>query len=195
MELKSLLTDVELNVRELKYLTTSFLALTDDEELKELLQHKIVTTQAKLQEMLLRIDDVKSIDAEEGFLPADDASQPEVVAIVQEVVVAQVEPVPIELNETKSVDEVQQSLATSILGEQFRSPSDLRQSISLNDSFRFSRELFNSDSELMNQVLEQVSCMSSYDGATAYLSAKLKLDEEDETVADLLELLKRYFNK
>ncbi len=46
--------------------------------------------------------------------------------------------------------------------------TDLRRSISLNDSFRFSRELFNGDSEQMNRVIEQISEMSSLDTAIAF---------------------------
>ena len=86
------------------------------------------------------------------------------------------------------------SEAPAILGERLRSLSDLRQSISLNDSFRFSRELFDGDAEEMKQALEQISQMNSFDEAVVYLTSQINLNEEDEAAADFLLLLKKYFN-
>ena len=74
-------------------------------------------------------------------------------------------------------------------------PPELRQSISLNDSFRFSRELFGGDTDLMNRVIEQISVMSSYKTAVAFLSSKVDMNEENEAAIDFLELLKKYFNQ
>ena len=68
-------------------------------------------------------------------------------------------------------------------------------SISLNDSFRFSREIFGGDPELMNRVIEQISVMSSYKTAVAFLASKVSVNEENEAMADFLELLKKYFNQ
>ena len=73
-------------------------------------------------------------------------------------------------------------------------PRDLRRSISLNDSFRFSRELFNGDNEQMNRVIEQISEMSSLETAVAFLGSKVDVNEENEAMADFMEILKKYFN-
>ena len=48
----------------------------------------------------------------------------------------------------------------AVLGESIKMAAGLRHSISLNDSFRFSREIFGGDPELMNRVIEQISVMS-----------------------------------
>ena len=82
-----------------------------------------------------------------------------------------------------------------MLGESIKTSVGLRHSISLNDSFRFSRELFGGDVELMNRVVEQLSAMSSYKTAVAFLSSKVNFNEENETLSDFLELLKKYFNQ
>ena len=82
-----------------------------------------------------------------------------------------------------------------MLGESIKLAAGLRHSISLNDSFRFSRELFKGDTDLMNRVVEQISVMSSYKTAVAFLSSKIEIDEEKEAVVDFLELLKKYFNQ
>ena len=213
MDLKSLLVEIELDVRELKYLAGSFETLQNDEELKNLLQIKIRNAQGKLEEMLLQIDNIQPAVVKESVVIEEQFSSNE-VSSVETVATLQPEELLEDVDETVNESEFEEELddneleddeivskvdkvkssSLGIIGEQLRAPGDLRRSISLNDSFRFSRELFDGDSEVMNRVLEQVSHMQSYDSAVAYLSAKIKLNEEDETVADLLFLLKKYFN-
>ena len=82
-----------------------------------------------------------------------------------------------------------------VLGESLKLSAGLRHAISLNDSFRFSRELFGGDTELMNRVIEQISVMGSYKTAVAFLSSKVEINEEKEAVNDFLELLKKFFNQ
>lgn len=83
--------------------------------------------------------------------------------------------------------------STPILAERIKTTGDLRRSISLNDSFRFSRELFGGSMEQMNHVLQQIGEMHSLDAALVFLSSKIKVEEENEAKADLVELLKKYF--
>ena len=83
----------------------------------------------------------------------------------------------------------------AVLGESIKMAAGLRHSISLNDSFRFSREIFGGDPELMNRVIEQISVMSSYKTAVAFLASKVSVNEENEAMTDFLELLKKYFNQ
>lgn len=83
--------------------------------------------------------------------------------------------------------------STPILAERIKTAGDLRRSISLNDSFRFSRELFGGSMEQMNHVLQQIGEMHSLEAALVFLSSKIKVEEENEAKADLVELLKKYF--
>lgn len=83
--------------------------------------------------------------------------------------------------------------STPILAERIKTAGDLRRSISLNDSFRFSRELFGGSMEQMNHALQQIGEMHSLDAALVFLSSKIKVEEENEAKADLVELLKKYF--
>ena len=83
--------------------------------------------------------------------------------------------------------------STPILAERIKTTGDLRRLISLNDSFRFSRELFGGSMEQMNHVLQQIGEMHSLDAALVFLSSKIKVEEENEAKADLVELLKKYF--
>ena len=125
------------------------------------------------------------------------------VAVVTEAAAAEEE----EEEEEKKEDNVENNLAVEksaviedelkpkVLGESIKlSAGGLRRSISLNDSFRFSRELFGGDTSLMNRVIEQISVMSSYKTAVAFLSSKINVNEENDAVNDFLELLRKYFN-
>lgn len=99
------------------------------------------------------------------------------------------------VEEQSNIPVLKDEVKTSVLGESIKISKGLRSSISLNDSFRFSRELFDGDSSLMNRVIEQISVMSSYKAAMAFLSSKVTINEENEAHNDFLELLKKYFNQ
>jgi len=122
-------------------------------------------------------------------------------AVVEETVIE--EPVVEDEMEEKEVEdesEDDESLLieepkAAVLGESIKMAAGLRHSISLNDSFRFSREIFGGDPELMNRVIEQISVMSSYKTAVAFLASKVSVNEENEAMTDFLELLKKYFNQ
>ena len=99
------------------------------------------------------------------------------------------------MEEQSNIPVLKDEIKTSVLGESIKISKGLRSSISLNDSFRFSRELFDGDSSLMNRVIEQISVMSSYKAAMAFLSSKVTINEENEAHHEFLELLKKYFNQ
>lgn len=94
----------------------------------------------------------------------------------------------IENNETDKSDD-----CVPILADKLKPSDDLKRSISLNDSFRFSRELFDGNSERMNKVLQQVGNMKSLNAALAFLEAEINKPEDDETMVDLQEIVKKYF--
>lgn len=87
-----------------------------------------------------------------------------------------------------------QPSASPILAERIKPATDLRHAISLNDSFRFAREIFGGDTARMNEVIRQLGAASSLDEALTLFSSTVQADEENETVADFIELLKKYFS-
>lgn len=117
-----------------------------------------------------------------------------VETVTEEVVTEESEPVDLQEQEEQQKEQEEEA-KPSVLGESIKMTAGLRHSISLNDSFRFSRELFGGDVELMNRVVEQMSVMSSYKTAAAFLVSKTSVVEESEALNDLLELLKKYFNQ
>ena len=71
--------------------------------------------------------------------------------------------------------------------------SDFRKAFSLNDRFRFRRDLFHGNEEQMNQVIADLNQIDSLDEALRFIDTNLSWDMNNETVADFIKLLeKRY---
>lgn len=221
---QKLLTDIELDVHELKYLMDSF-TKEPTPTLSELLKRSITRMQGRLDELQQEVDAVQvtsPLTVEETVEETNEVAESEVdsPSIIQslesvvvkedeegEIIVAEEKPVVVVTEEGKKEEPaiVEESVAETVvkeeepksvvLGESLKLSAGLRHAISLNDSFRFSRELFGGDTELMNRVIEQISVMGSYKTAVAFLSSKVELNEEKEAVNDFLELLKKFFNQ
>lgn len=221
---QKLLTDIELDVHELKYLMDSF-TKEPIPTLSELLKRSITRMQGRLDELQQEVDAVQVTSpsaVEETVEETNEVAESEVdsPSIIQslesvvvkedeeeEIIVAEEKPVVALTEEGKKEEPaiVEESVAETVvkeeepksvvLGESLKLSAGLRHAISLNDSFRFSRELFGGDTELMNRVIEQISVMGSYKTAVAFLSSKVELNEEKEAVNDFLELLKKFFNQ
>jgi len=235
---QKLLTDIELDVHELKYLMDSF-TKEPTPTLSELLKRSITRMQGRLDELQQEVDAVQVTSpsaVEETVEETNEVAESEVdsPSIIQslesvvvkedeeeEIIVAEEKPVVIaaaaetaaaaaaeeeeeegKKEEPAIVEEPvvetvvkEEEPKSAVLGESLKLSAGLRHAISLNDSFRFSRELFGGNTDLMNRVIEQISVMSSYKTAVAFLSSKVELNEEKEAVNDFLELLKKYFNQ
>ena len=233
---QKLLTDIELDVHELKYLMDSF-TKEPTPTLSELLKRSITRMQGRLEELQQEVDAVQVISPsaveetaeEEDEVAGSEEDSPVIIQSLESVVVkedeegeaivAEEKPVVIaaaaETAEAAAEEEEEgkkeepaivaepvvetvvkeEEPKSAVLGESLKLSAGLRHAISLNDSFRFSRELFGGDTDLMNRVIEQISVMSSYKTAVAFLSSKVELNEEKEAVNDFLELLKKFFNQ
>ena len=238
---QKLLTDIELDVHELKYLMDSF-TKEPTPTLSEQLKRSITRMQGRLEELQQEVDAVQVISPsaveetaeEEDEVAGSEEDSPVIIQSLESVVVkedeegeaivAEEKPVVIaaaaetaaaaaaeeeeeeeeegKKEESAIVEEPvvetvvkEEEPKSAVLGESLKLSAGLRHAISLNDSFRFSRELFGGNTDLMNRVIEQISVMSSYKTAVAFLSSKVELNEEKEAVNDFLELLKKYFNQ
>ena len=221
---QKLLTDIELDVHELKYLMDSF-TKEPTPTLSELLKRSITRMQGRLDELQQEVDAVQVTSpstVEETVEETNEVAESEVnsPSIIQslesvvvkedeegEIIVAEEKPVVAVTEEGKKEEPAivaepvvetvvkEEEPKSAVLGESLKLSAGLRHAISLNDSFRFSRELFGGNTDLMNRVIEQISVMSSYKTAVAFLSSKVELNEEKEAVNDFLELLKKFFNQ
>lgn len=237
---QKLLTDIELDVHELKLLMNTF-SKEPTQTLSELLKRSILRMQERLEQLSEEIsavpveaspspvaeaeteapipiveeqasviEEVECPAIEEPVVEENEATAPgedepvivqEPQTVVEETVIE--EPVvedEMEEKEAEDESEDDESLLieepkAAVLGESIKMAAGLCHSISLNDSFRFSREIFGGDPELMNRVIEQISVMSSYKTAVAFLASKVSVNEENEAMTDFLELLKKYFNQ
>ena len=221
---QKLLTDIELDVHELKYLMDSF-TKEPTPTLSELLKRSITRMQGRLEELQQEVDAVQVISPsaveetaeEEDEVAGSEEDSPVIIQSLEsvvvkedeegEIIVAEEKPVVVVTEEGKKEEPAiveepvveavvkEEEPKSAVLGESLKLSAGLRHAISLNDSFRFSRELFGGNTDLMNRVIEQISVMSSYKTAVAFLSSKVELNEEKEAVNDFLELLKKYFNQ
>lgn len=85
----------------------------------------------------------------------------------------------------------QDTLQQSLGSRQF---TDLQRSMSLNDRFRYQRELFEGDNALMNEVLTALADMPSYEEAVSMLRVDFAWDEELPAVADFYAMLQQYYS-
>lgn len=74
-----------------------------------------------------------------------------------------------------------------------RKLSDFRKAFSLNDRFYFRRELFAGNEGRMNQVIDRLNDLHTYDESLAYLKHELEWNLDDQAVADFVKLLEKRF--
>ena len=219
--MQALLNDIELDIQELKCLMEA-VSRKPDSALREVAKRNIVQMRGRLDILLEQLDRGALPENElpdriinpmpEPVLAAAEEEEEEEIVVgnpekdEEPVIVPEAPEMPeseqLELPEV-TVEPAQSAevsmkietntASTPILAERIKTAGDLRRSISLNDSFRFSRELFGGSMEQMNHVLQQIGEMHSLDAALVFLSSKIKVEEENEAKADLVELLKKYF--
>ena len=195
---QKLLTDIELDVHELKYLMDSF-TKEPTPTLSELLKRSITRMQGRLDELQQEVDAVQEISPsaveetaeEEDEVAGSEEDSPVIIQSLESVVVkedeegeaivAEEKPVVIaaaaetaaaaEEEEEEEEEEgkkeepaiveepvvetvvKEEEPKSAVLGESLKLSAGLRHAISLNDSFRFSRELFGGNTDLMNRVI------------------------------------------
>ena len=71
---------------------------------------------------------------------------------------------------------------------------DLRKAFSLNDRFRFRRELFGNSDERMNEALRAVKSMATIDEAHDYFYNTLGLDKTSTDVADFIAVIEHHIS-
>lgn len=74
-----------------------------------------------------------------------------------------------------------------------RKLSDFRKAFSLNDRFYFRRELFAGNEARMNQVIDYLDRLHSYEESLVYLKQELEWSLDDQAVADFVKLLEKRF--
>ena len=70
---------------------------------------------------------------------------------------------------------------------------DIRKAFSVNDRFRFQRELFAGSANAMNTAIEHIEIMRSYGNAELYFYSQLNWDRENEVVQDFMNIVRNHF--
>lgn len=70
---------------------------------------------------------------------------------------------------------------------------DLKSAFSLNDTFRFRRELFGNSAAEMTDALHMVEAMHSFDEAEDYFYGDLGWDRESDDVKEFMAIIKNHF--
>lgn len=252
--MRSLLDDLELDLKELKHLIGT---ITGKPDLKRVATRRIQEMHNRLDELFIQVDAISEVEHEElsefeppvleeevGNTGFDPVAEEKIISGFEEVTVSEepeadetslfsepeksdYESVTIDtdnLVEEELLDELaeseeneiteeadirdeplfietviettphQEQPVRRILGDRIKPSKDLRKSISLNDSFRYSRELFGDNISRMNKVIQEISHMETLSEVLPYLYNEWETDDENEAAADFLELLKKYFD-
>lgn len=190
--MQTLLNDIELDIQELKCLMQ---AISSDANptLKIVAKRNIQQMKARLealQELLEEAPTAVVPPLEELPAVTTPLTGP---AFPVEPVVPDTMKLDCEEPETVRTAEALQTVVASaspILAERIKPAKDLKHAISLNDSFRFVRELFAGDAARMNEVVRRLGEAPSLDKAMDIFASEVHPDEENEAAVDFMELLK-----
>lgn len=149
-----------------------------------------------------RLDELQNKFAELNKLLQTGTRSQTPEAVVRQEIVEEREPIPPTRQEVKITEpssapvhvSEEQPSPSAILGERIKPATDLRHAVSLNDSFRFTRELFGGDAARMNLVFAELNAAVSFEEAIALFQKEVPVEEENEAVVDFVELLRKYFN-
>ena len=123
----------------------------------------------------------ESIEEEATAQEAADAeSEPEIAADAEPVTADDFTPVddePVRLDEALQRNMVK----------------DLHHAFSLNDRFRYRRELFGNSDQVMEETLNHIESMATFDEAENYFYNDLEWEYDSPEVADFMVIIKNYF--
>lgn len=151
-------------------------------------QHDEEQTQLKYDEAL-NGEDSPMDEPTDGMVPADgQIVETDAEAEAEAVPAATSAPVPEAQRETPATE------SRPIAVDERMLKSDLRKSFTLNDKFRFRRELFGGDDAEFSDTLDLLATMHSLSEAEEYIYDDLQWSREDENVAEFMDIVANFFN-
>lgn len=125
-----------------------------------------------------------------------EAIHPPILATDERSSAPSVPPVPVSRNTAPPVasSSFREKAETSLNDKMEKAKlTDLRKAFTLNDRFRFCRELFGGDEQQMNRVISELNETASYGQALVLLKNVTDWDFENDSVIDFLKLVERRF--
>ena len=154
----------------------------DSEEARELLAQKFKLYTESMQQLL---DCAKTTQPTAGE-----------AAILDEIVAAEAAVAHEEHKASTTVAKAAAENARSLKLDEMlsaRQSADLSKAFTLNDKYRFRRELFGGSDSDFSQTIGLIVQMNSYEEARDYLLHDLCWDSHNEAVEDFLTIIKRHF--
>ena len=111
---------------------------------------------------------------------ADAESEPEIAADAE----------PVTADDFTTVDDEPVRLDEAL---QRNMVKDLHHAFSLNDRFRYRRELFGNSDQVMEETLNHIESMATFDEAENYFYNDLEWEYDSPEVADFMVIIKNYF--
>lgn len=188
--MRTLLANIELDVQELKYLI-DVVSREQDTPLREVAKRSVLQMRFRLDELLQELD--KNIEKEGDFLPHLEKLSPKTVASMANESILTQKTLSKETLQVVDKETSMEPNVARILAEHIKPQGDLEQMMSLNDSFRFSHELFHDDTEYMKKVLRDIEKMNNFSEVSTYLSSELGENIDLDASNDFAEFLKKNF--
>ena len=129
-------------------------------------------------------------DSEEVVSENEDVSVEADEEIADEEIADDAEPITADDFENDEEDEEAMRLDEAL---QRNMSKDLRHAFSLNDRFRYRRELFGNSDSVMNDTLNLIDSMSTFDEAEDYFYNDLEWEHDSPEVADFMVIIKNHF--
>lgn len=143
----------------------------------------------------------------EEVIEIEEEPEPEIEVVPEPEIEEEPAPEPVEeVPEPEEVPEIEEEIEEEIADEPVEEKTitldeafirnkakDLKSAFSLNDTFRFRRELFGNSAADMNDAIDLVNAMNSYDEAEDYFINDLGWDAESDEVREFMEIIRNHF--
>ena len=186
--MKKLLTDIELDFYELKCLLAQLSQNKEDTQLLRVAQRSLANLNQRIG--VLNEEFTQHFAESNQLQVRPQEPQKRIEEVAKES--ANKMPPPIPSSEV-SKQAASPTADVAELGAVSPSPSPMYRSLSLNDVFRYSRELFGGDTTRLKQVVAEMDKLGGYEQAMGYLVTQISCNLDDYAFQDMDEFLKSYF--
>lgn len=161
-----------------------------------------------LDSEISKIEEIKTVDADKILSSSSEVNNNNLEKKVQKGTII-AEDIPL-VSEENATDEKKKNVLTEKRNEEdinhkietashtrrveSRFVSSLKKSLNLNDRYRYQKELFDGNSELMNKTISLLDQMTSLDEANDYIRKSFTWDDQNEAVGDFMLLLENRFS-
>jgi hypothetical protein len=161
---------------------------------------EVIKSAPVIIEDAIKIPEIKDVEETPVMEQATSVEIPVVDAPEQDIPVVEpvepitepVEPIVAPLLENNDVETSSEKKVVMILNEK-RNLTDLRKAFSLNDRFRYRKELFGGNEELMYKVIASLNNKESFKDSIEFIEEKLHWDFSDPIVKEFVKVLELRF--